>query len=231
MATANEIIEMLRNIDSKAKFTGIKLTMVKNLLEKYRNDRELLIEVLRLTKGTHLHDLILEAYPQLESLKRELELEAYDEDVETEETYEIVGREGEEDIVEEIPPLAFIKDYLKRYYFEDNVGKIFYNMGKEYAFKLRIDDYDKMTDFIKKNLGDDVTIEETNPLTIIIKNSKECVGVRSSNPACHFTAGFIAGCLENISDKRFVVDVIEEECKAMGDPYCVFIVGKMKKIR
>ena len=228
MATANEIVEMLRNIDSKAKFTGIKLTMIKNLLEKYRNDRELLIDVLKLTRGTHLHDLILEAYPQLEALKRELE--AY-EDMETEETFEIFSKESEEEIVGEIPPLAFIKDYLKRYYFEDNISKIFYNIGKEYAFKLKIDDYDKMKDFIKNNLGDDVTIEESNPLTVIIKNSKECMGVRSSSPACHFTAGFIAGCLENISDKRFVVDVTEEECKAMGDPYCVFVVTKMKKIR
>ena len=230
MVTANEIVEMLINIDSKAKFMGIKFTMIKNLLEKYRNDRELLIDVLRLTRGTHLHDLILEAYPQLESLKKELELEEY-EAMEPEETFEIISGESELESVEEIPPLAFIKDYLKRYYFEDNISKIFYNMGKEYAFKLRIDDYDKMTNFIKKNLGDDVTIEESNPLTVIIKNSKECVGVRSSSPACHFTAGFIAGCLENISDKRFVVDVIEEECKAMGDPYCVFVVTKMKKIR
>ena len=230
MTTANEIVEMLRNIDSKAKFTGIKLTMIKNLLERYRSNRELLMDVLKMTKGTHLHDLILEAYPQLEALKRELELDEFDE-MKTEETFEIIGRESDEETVEEIPPLTFIKDYLKRYYFEDNISKIFYNMGKEYAFKLGIDDYDKMMDFIKKNLGDDVTIEESNPLTVIIKNSKECVGVRSSSPACHFTSGFIAGCLENISDKRFVVDVIEEECKAMGDPYRVFVVTKMKKIR
>jgi predicted hydrocarbon binding protein len=234
MTTANEIVEMLKNIDSKAKFTGIKLTMIKNLLEKYRNNRELLEDVLRLTRGTHLHDLILEAYPQLQSLEKELELEYSPyESAGIGETLEDMVKENENGntTAEDLPPIAFIKDYLKRYYFEDNIGKIFYNLGKEYAFKLRINDYDKMKKFIKENFGEEVIIEDANPLTIIVKNSKECWGVKSSSPACHLIAGFIAGCLENISDKRFVVDVVEEECRAMGDPYCVFVVAKMKKIR
>ena len=71
MTNAMQIVNMLRTIDNRAKFTGIKLTMMKNLLEKYKNDRELLREVLKLTRGTRLHDLIIEAYPVLAELEKE----------------------------------------------------------------------------------------------------------------------------------------------------------------
>ena len=219
-----KIIEMLRIIDNRAKFMGIKLTMMKNLLEKYKDNKELLKEVLKLTEGTRLHELILEAYPPLEELKKEIMEEEYDIKI-TSESGE--GKEKKEFCTFEGPVslITYIKEYLRKYYLGNNVKRIFYDVGKDYAIRLGINTYDDMIEFMKKDFGD-VIIEKSEPLTIVVKDNKECKNCKASEPICYLTAGFIAGCLENMANKAYIVEVTEERCQAVGDPYCVFIAKK-----
>ncbi|XRO77587.1 V4R domain-containing protein [Methanocaldococcus sp. 10A] len=225
MTNAIKIIEMLRIIDNRAKFMGIKLNMMKNLLEKYKDNKELLKEVLKLTEGTRLHELILEAYPPLEELKKELKEEyqinlTTGEELESkEDVHEFCVFEGNVSII------AYIREYLRRFYFGSNVKRIFYDIGKDYAIRLGIDNYKDMIEFMNEEFGE-VHIEESEPLTIIVKDNKDCKNCRASEPVCYLTAGFIAGCLENMADRKYIVDVVEKKCQAVGDPYCLFIASK-----
>lgn len=229
MANAMKVIEMLRIIDNRAKFMGIKLTMMKNLLEKYKDNKDLLKEVLKLTEGTRLHDLILEAYPPLEELKREIK----EEELEVKKEHEIYTNnlpkkdfcifEGRVSLI------AYIKEYLRKYYLGNNVKKIFYEIGKDYAIRLGINSYEEMIKFMNGDFGE-VSIEHCEPLTIIVKNNKECRNCKASEPICYLTAGFIAGCLENMVNKMYLVEVTEEKCQAIGDPFCVFIAKKSIKL-
>ena len=227
MTNAMQIVNMLRTIDNRAKFTGIKLTMMKNLLEKYKNDRELLREVLKLTRGTRLHDLIIEAYPVLAELEKETitdplieEKSPIAEMIEDENAVKFEGR---------VPLVCYIKEYLRRYYFGENYKKICYNIGKNYAHIINIRTYDEMVEFMKDDFGE-ILLEESDPTKIVIKDNKECRNCKFDEPICHITAGFIAGCLENIRDRKYIIDVVEEQCKAVGSQYCVFIVKKSIKI-
>lgn len=215
-----KIIEMLRIIDNRAKFMGIKLTMMKNLLEKYKDNKELLKEVLKLTEGTRLHELILEAYPPLEELKKEIREEEHKIKI----TSESGGEEKKEFCTFEGPVslIAYIKEYLRKYYLGNNVKRIFYDIGKDYAIKLGINTYDDMITFMKKDFGE-VVIEKSEPLTVVVKDNKECKNCKASEPICYLTAGFIAGCLENMTNKTYIVEVTEEKCQAVGDPYCTFV--------
>ncbi|XRO75651.1 V4R domain-containing protein [Methanocaldococcus sp. 28A] len=230
MTTAIEIIEMLRIIDNRAKFVGIKLTMMKNLLVKYKDNKELLKEVLKLTEGTRLHELILEAYPPLEELKKELKKEsqitiAPEEDVENkEDIHEFCVFEGNVSII------AYIREYLRKFYFGSNVKRIFYDIGKDYAIRLGINNYKDMIEFMNEEFGE-TSIEKSEPLIVIIKNNKECKNCRASEPVCYLTAGFIAGCLENMANKKYIVDVVEKKCQAVGDPYCLFILKKLIRLK
>lgn len=218
-----KIIEMLRIIDNRAKFMGIKLTMMKNLLEKYKDNKELLKEVLKLTEGTRLHELILEAYPPLEELKKEIREEEHKIKI----TSESGGEEKKEFCTFEGPVslIAYIKEYLRKYYLGNNVKRIFYDIGKDYAIKLGINTYDDMITFMKKDFGE-VVIEKSEPLTVVVKDNKECKNCKASEPICYLTAGFIAGCLENMTNKTYIVEVTEEKCQAVGDPYCTFVAKK-----
>ncbi|WP_423793425.1 V4R domain-containing protein [Methanocaldococcus indicus] len=230
MVTPIKLIEMLKIIDNRAKFMGIKLTMMKNLLEKYKDDKELLKEVLKLTEGTRLHDLILEAYPPLEELEKELKEEEFKSSIIVSKTEPISKEKKEQFYFTGAPPLVvYIKDYLRKFYFGSNIKKIFYDLGKNYALFLNLKNYDEMKEFMKKEFGE-VTIEMSEPLMITVKNNKEALNYRSNEPVCYITAGFLAGCLENIADRKYIVEVVEEKCISVGDPYCVFIVKKTRVV-
>jgi len=222
-----QIVNMLRTIDNRAKFTGIKLTMMKNLLEKYKNDRELLREVLKLTRGTRLHELILEAYPTLADLDKEMGVGPLIEEKSL--IAEMIEEEGAIKFNGRIALITYVKEYLRRYYFGENYKKICYNIGKNYAHIINIKTYDEMVEFMKDDFGK-ILLEESDPTKIVIKDNKECKNCEHFEPICHITAGFIAGCLENIRDRKYIIDVEEEQCQAMGSPCCIFIVKKSIKI-
>ncbi len=231
MVSAMKLIEMLKIIDNRAKYMGIKLTMIKNLLEKYKDNKELLKEVLKLTEGTKLHELILEAYPPLEELKKELMEETYKMQIQsttsphapTQIEEQIYGFVGTPTLI------GFIKEYLRKYYFGSQLKKIFYDLGKHYANAVNIRNYDELKNFMEKEFGP-TTIEMSEPLVITVKNNKEALNYKSPEPVCYITSGFLAGCLENIANKKFIIEVDESKCIAKGDPYCVFIVKKSRII-
>ncbi|ENN96325.1 hypothetical protein J422_03159 [Methanocaldococcus villosus KIN24-T80] len=223
MANATAIVEMLRIIDNRAKFMGIKLTMIKNLLEKYKDNKELLKEVLKETEGTKLHDLILEACPYLRDLDKEIKAEEARIKISAEEEkplkledYGFVGK---------VSLLAYIREYMRKYYLRANTKKVFYQIGKDYAILLNINNYDEMKKFIDTEFGE-MEIEKPEPLTIIVRDNKECKNCTSPEPVCYVTAGFIAGCLENIVNRKYIVDVVEKKCLAVGDPYCLFVANR-----
>jgi len=226
MTNAMKIIEMLRIIDNRAKFMGIKLNMMKNLLEKYKDNKELLKEVLKLTEGTRLHELILEAYPPLEELKREMNKEEYKIKI-TLNISKSNEKEKKEFCTFEgfVSLIAYIKEYLRKYYLGNTVKRIFYDIGKDYAIKLGINTYEDMIEFMKEELGETI-IDKSEPLTVIVKDNKECKNCKASEPICYLTAGFIAGCLENMANRKYIVEVTEEKCQAVGDPYCLFTTKK-----
>jgi predicted hydrocarbon binding protein len=225
-----KIIEMLRIIDNRAKFMGIKLTMMKNLLEKYKDNKELLKEVLKLTEGTRLHELILEAYPPLGELKKEIKEKEYNVKITSEEEIEEEEEKREFCVFEgPVSLIAYVKEYLRKYYLGNNITRIFYDIGKDYAIRLGINNYEDMIEFMKEEFGE-TDIEKSEPLTIIVKNNKECKNCKASEPVCYLTAGFIAGCLENMADRKYIVDVVEKKCRAVGDPYCLFIARKSIKL-
>lgn len=107
----------------------------------------------------------------------------------------------------------------------NNIKKVFYDIGKDYALKLGLNTYDDMINFMSKEFGETI-VEKSEPLVVIVKNNKESINCSASEPICYLTAGFIAGCLENITERRYIVDVVEKKCQAVGDPYCLFIAEK-----
>ncbi|WP_048203434.1 V4R domain-containing protein [Methanocaldococcus infernus] len=227
MATPMKIIESLKVIDSRAKFMGIKLTMIRNLLEKYRDDKDLLKEVLKALRGSHLYDLVLEACPYLKDLENEI--------LEEELTGHIESKIKKEEPVEgcilegEVPIFVYMKEYLRKYYFKDNTPKIFYDIGKDYALFLEVKTFEEMENKIKKYFGN-MRVESSEPLIIVIENNKECENCKATEPICYFTSGFIAGCLESIADKLYIVNVEEIKCKAKGDEYCSFKAKRVARL-
>jgi predicted hydrocarbon binding protein len=215
-----QIVNMLRTIDRRAKFRGIKLVMIRNLLEKYKNDKALLKGVLRLTRGTKLHDLIIEARPELEELEEETDTNPLMGIIENENAVQFEGK---------MPLICYMKEYLKKHYFGENYNKIYYDIGKNHAHIINIRTYDEMVEFMKNDFGE-ILLEKSDPTKIVVKDNKECRNCKFNEPVCHITAGFIAGCLENIWDRKYIIDIVEEQCQAMGFPYCVFIIKKSIKI-
>jgi DNA-directed RNA polymerase subunit I len=68
MKTDEKIIEDLKIINDKAKYMGIKIIMVRHLIEPHINNKKLLYKVLESTKDTEIHNLILTACPKLEEI-------------------------------------------------------------------------------------------------------------------------------------------------------------------
>ncbi|ADC70187.1 conserved hypothetical protein [Methanocaldococcus sp. FS406-22] len=68
MENDEKIIEDLKIINSKAKFVGIKILMIRHIIESHIKDEKLICRILESTKNTELHELILTACPKLEKI-------------------------------------------------------------------------------------------------------------------------------------------------------------------
>ncbi len=63
------------------------------------------------------------------------------------------------------------------------------------------------------------------PLRVILTNSQEAAWLGpSQGPVCHLYAGIVAGYASAISGEE--LHAREVECKAMGDPHCVFEIDR-----
>ena len=68
MKNDDKILEDLKIINSKAKFIGIKILMIRHIIEPLIDDRNLIYKILESTKNTELYGLILTACPKLEEI-------------------------------------------------------------------------------------------------------------------------------------------------------------------
>ncbi|AIJ06073.1 hypothetical protein JH146_1231 [Methanocaldococcus bathoardescens] len=68
MKNDEKILEDLKIINSKAKFIGIKILMIRHIIESHIDDRKLIYKILESTKNTELYGLILTACPKLEKI-------------------------------------------------------------------------------------------------------------------------------------------------------------------
>ncbi|WP_456471840.1 V4R domain-containing protein [Methanocaldococcus sp.] len=227
MNTATRVIRMLEIIDNKAKFIGIKLSMIRNLLERYKDNEELLKEILKQTEGKKIHDLILEACPELKELEEKIKLEELEK---LESEHGEVETKVEEEIRSRTSILAYFKDYLKNIYFGNNAKNIYYEIGKSYALKYNIKSIEELKEVLEEEFGECIIEEENNNYKVIIKDCREAKNYMSSEPVCHIASGVIAGSLENINDKKFIIDVTEDKCIAKGDDYCLFTAKKSRKL-
>ena len=69
MERYEKIINDLNIINSKAKFVGIKIIMVRRIIDTHKDDDELMKKVLESIKDTELYDLVLRACPELRGKK------------------------------------------------------------------------------------------------------------------------------------------------------------------
>ncbi|ADC69158.1 DNA-directed RNA polymerase, subunit I (RpoI) [Methanocaldococcus sp. FS406-22] len=69
MEKYEKIINDLNIINSKAKFLGIKIIMVRRIIDIYKDNDELIKKVLESIKDTELYDLVLRACPELRGEK------------------------------------------------------------------------------------------------------------------------------------------------------------------
>ncbi|WP_244409401.1 DNA-directed RNA polymerase subunit I [Methanocaldococcus jannaschii] len=60
-----KIINDLNTINSKAKFIGIKIIMVRRIIDMHKDNDKLIKKVLEGIKNTDLYDLVLNACPEL----------------------------------------------------------------------------------------------------------------------------------------------------------------------
>lgn len=71
MENDEKIIEDLKIINSKAKFVGIKILMIRHIIESHMKDKKSIYKILESTKNTELYKLILIACPKLEEINEE----------------------------------------------------------------------------------------------------------------------------------------------------------------
>jgi len=64
-----KIINDLNIINSKAKFVGIKIIMIRRIIHRYKDNDKLIKKVLEGIKNTELYDLVLSACPELRGEK------------------------------------------------------------------------------------------------------------------------------------------------------------------
>ncbi len=69
--------------------------------------------------------------------------------------------------------------------------------------------------------GDSMVFEwVNNPVALALK----AAGIKSNEPMCYFSAGYIHGLVEGLVEGRKVKRVVEESCIVKGDDKCTFKV-------
>ncbi|ADG14000.1 4-vinyl reductase 4VR [Methanocaldococcus infernus ME] len=100
-------------------------------------------------------------------------------------------------------------------------NNIFYECGKTLGRDLNINSIDELVKFCKVYKICRAEIVSEDPLRIRIYECITCSGLPNvGEPLCYFEGGFIAGCLENILNKR--VRAKETHCAGLGNEFCEF---------
>ena len=117
---------------------------------------------------------------------------------------------------------AFVFSIIK--YLGFNSTHKIYSAGKGFGKSLRVRTMDDLIRCFRELGIGIVEVVEKNPvLKIRIYESVFCSGLPNIGECvCHYEKGILAGCLENILNKK--VEVVETRCCACGDDYCEFEV-------
>ncbi len=104
-----------------------------------------------------------------------------------------------------------------------------YDIGYEFGKNiLNIKNISDLKKFFKKNNLGNLKIVKKRPLIIKVEDCAFCDGLDMDSRICYFDAGLLAGVLENIYNKKFVVDEID--CMAKGADACYFKVEEIKEL-
>ncbi|WP_423793031.1 V4R domain-containing protein [Methanocaldococcus indicus] len=102
-----------------------------------------------------------------------------------------------------------------------------YDLGYEFGKSLDIKTFRELKKFFSVNNLGKVKIIKRKPLTIKIEECAFCEDIEKDEPICYFDAGLLAGIIENILNKKVVVD--EVKCMAQGYDGCYFEVEEIKE--
>jgi len=121
--------------------------------------------------------------------------------------------------------LRFIN--LRKYIGVGNETLMYY-FGRELCKNLKFNDFDELSDFYEKYKLGEIEIISENPIKIRIYDCVSCSGLPNvGKPLCHFEAGFLAGYVENIFNKKSYV--IETHCWGLGNEFCQFEIKLINK--
>jgi predicted hydrocarbon binding protein len=96
-----------------------------------------------------------------------------------------------------------------------------YRAGKDFAKMLNLKSIDDVIKFCKDNKIGIVSLVSENPLIVRVEDCITCKGLpKIGQPYCYFEAGFIAGCIESIFNKK--CQAKEVCCAGLGHDYCEF---------
>ncbi|XRO77063.1 hypothetical protein ACO3VM_00605 [Methanocaldococcus sp. 10A] len=70
MRIEKKVLKDLEIINNNAKYIGIKVIMIRHILESHANNRRVISNVLNATRNTELYDLILLACPKLKESEK-----------------------------------------------------------------------------------------------------------------------------------------------------------------
>ncbi len=161
---------------------------------------------------------------------------------------ELMGRDGKNSVLRfagleeylniEVPPsieesVSF--DIFKRLLTSMNdllghgTDAILYESGRKFAIYLTPFGYslhevvEKLSDWV----GGNWTVEKDNEEGIVrIKNNPLCNWIKSTKPSCHVISGALGKVKEESTGYRYMVK--ELLCESRGDPYCEFIIKRMR---
>ena len=83
----------------------------------------------------------------------------------------------------------------------------------------------KLAGFFRENELGEITVEQTDPLIITVRNCYECEDLpKIGRPACSFESGLLTAVFTRQTGED--VDVTETHCYAAGDSFCQFVIKK-----
>ncbi|AAB99662.1 TPA: DUF2507 domain-containing protein [Methanocaldococcus jannaschii] len=111
---------------------------------------------------------------------------------------------------------------LRKYIGIDNEMLMYY-FGKELSKNLNFKNFKELSNFYKEYKLGRIEMVSENPIKIRIYDCISCSGLPDvGKPLCHFEAGFLAGYIENVFNKKCYI--IETHCWGLGNKFCQFEV-------
>ncbi|WP_423793185.1 DUF2507 domain-containing protein [Methanocaldococcus indicus] len=106
-------------------------------------------------------------------------------------------------------------------YLGKSANMIIYQCGKSFGKSLELSSIEDIIKFCEKFKIGKVEIVNKEPLKIRVYECISCSGLPDvGETLCYFEGGFIAGCLENLLNKKVIAK--ETHCAGLGHDFCQF---------